>query len=245
MRRREFAAQVWSKLVAFDKRHALLPAGARVLAGVSGGPDSVALAHWLSVQKRRKGLDVALLHVHHGLRGRAADRDAAFVLELGRKLGLPASVAKADVKGLARRRRSGLEDAGRKARYDALAKAAKRGRRSVVCVGHQLDDQAETVLLHALRGTSLAGLGAMAPVRPLAPGVALARPLLPLTRREVMAYLKVHGLDWREDASNASEAFERNWVRRRLLPLLERRRPGAAQRLAAMAEQVRAALPRG
>lgn len=245
MRRREFAAQVWSKLVAFEKRHALLPPGARVLAGVSGGPDSVALAHWLSVQKRRKGLDVALLHVHHGLRGRAADRDAAFVLALGERLGLPASVVKADVKGLARRRGAGLEDAGRKARYEALARAARRGRRSVVCVGHQLDDQAETVLLHLLRGTRLAGLGGMPPARPLAPGVTLARPLLPLTRAEVLAYLKVHGLEWREDASNRSEAFERNWVRKRLLPLLERRRPGVAARLAEMSEQVRAALPRG
>lgn len=239
MHRREFAARVWSKLVAFEKRHGLLPPGARVLAGVSGGPDSVVLAHWLSVQKRKKGLDVTLLHVHHGLRGRAADKDAAFVLALGKALGLPASVVKADVKALARVRRSGLEDAGRRARYGALQKAAKRGKRTVVCVGHQLDDQAETVLLHVLRGTSLTGLGAMAPSRPLAPGIALARPLLPLTRREVLEYLKAHGLDWREDASNASEAFERNWIRRKLLPLLERRRPGVAQRLSALAEQVR------
>lgn len=241
MRRKEFAAKVWSKLVAFEKEQRLLPAGARVLAGVSGGPDSVALAHWLVQQKRRKGLDVALLHVHHGLRGRAADRDAAFVLALGKTLGLPAAVVKADVKALARRRGLGLEDAGRKARYDALLAAARRGRRSVVCVGHQLDDQAETVLLHLLRGTSLAGLGGMAPARPLAPGITLARPLLPLTRAEVLAYLKVHGLDWREDATNASETFERNWVRRRLVPLLEERRPGLRERLARIAAQARAA----
>lgn len=240
MRRKEFAAKVWSKLVAFEKEHALLPAGARVLAAVSGGPDSVVLAHWLAQQKRRKGLDVALLHVHHGLRGRAADLDAASVLALGKSLGLQASVVKADVKGLAKKRGQGLEDAGRKARYDALLKAAKRGRRSVVCVGHQLDDQAETVLLHLLRGTSLAGLGGMPPARPLAPGVTLARPLLPLTRAEVLAYLKVHGLRWREDESNASEAFERNWVRRRLLPSLERRRPGLKARLSVLAAQARA-----
>jgi tRNA(Ile)-lysidine synthase len=242
VRRKEFAAKVWSKLVAFDQAHALLPRGARVLAGVSGGPDSVALAHWLSVQARRKGLDVALLHVHHGLRGRAADKDAASVLALGKRLGLPAKVVHADVKGLARRRGLGLEDAGRKARYAALLSAARRGRRTVVCVGHQLDDQAETVLLHVLRGTSLAGLGAMAPRRPLAPGVALSRPLLPITRAEVDAYLRVHGLDARQDETNLSEAFERNWVRRRLLPLLERRRPGVKQRLALLAAQVRAEL---
>ncbi len=242
MRRKEFAAKVWSKLVAFEKAHVFFPRGARVLAAVSGGPDSVVLAHWLSVLKRRQGLDVALLHVHHGLRGRAADADARSVLALGEALGLPAAVVKADVKTLAKRRGLGLEDAGRRARYAALASRAKRARRTVVATGHQLDDQAETLLLHLLRGTSAAGLAGIPPRRPLAPGVELVRPLLPLTRGEVLAYLKVHGLSWREDASNASEAFERNWVRRRLLPLLERRRPGIRTRLAALADDARARL---
>lgn len=242
MRRKEFAAKVWSKLVSFEKAHALFPRGARVLAAVSGGPDSVVLAHWLSVLKRRRGLDVALLHVHHGLRGRAADADARSVLALGRALGLPAAVAKADVKTLAKRRGLGLEDAGRRARYAALTSRAKRTRRAIVATGHQLDDQAETLLLHLLRGTSAAGLAGIPPRRALAQGVELVRPLLPLTRAEVLAYLKVHGLSWREDASNASEAFERNWVRRRLLPLLERRRPGIKARLAALSDDVRARL---
>jgi tRNA(Ile)-lysidine synthase len=242
VRRKEFAAKVWSKLVAFEKEHRLFPAGSRVLAAVSGGPDSVVLAHWLSVLKRRRGLDVALLHVHHGLRGRAADGDARSVLALGKALELPATVVKADVKTLARRRGLGLEDAGRRARYAALASRAKRSRRSIVATGHQLDDQAETLLLHLLRGTSAAGLAGIPPRRALTDGVELVRPLLPLTRAEIMAYLKVHDLPWREDASNASEAFERNWVRRRLLPLLERRRPGVKARLAALADDARARL---
>lgn len=242
MKRKEFAAKVWSKLVAFDKEHGLLPPGARVLAGISGGPDSVVLAHWLSVQKRRKGLDAALLHVHHGLRGRAADGDARFVRALGEKLGLSVNVVKIDVAALAAKRGLGLEDAGRQARYGELARRARRTRRGLVAAGHQLDDQAETLLLHLLRGTSAAGLGGMAPRRPLAPGVELVRPLLALTRAEILAYLRLHGLAWRVDASNASEAFERNWVRRRLLPLLEKRRPGVKQRLSALAQDVRARL---
>ena len=107
-RRKEFAARTWSKLVAFEKRHALLPDGGRILAAVSGGPDSVCLAHWLSVQARRKGLTVRLLHVHHGLRGREADRDAAFVTKLGRTLGLPAASrwSPPDISSTTRRRRS-------------------------------------------------------------------------------------------------------------------------------------------
>ncbi|MDE2142104.1 MAG: tRNA lysidine(34) synthetase TilS, partial [Elusimicrobia bacterium] len=197
MRRKEFAARVWSKLVAFEKTHALLPPGRRVLAAVSGGPDSVCLAHWLSVQSRRKDLDVALLHVNHGLRGKAAERDAAFVRALGARLGLKTTVINADVRGRARRAGQGLEDAGRRERYRALAARARRGRFDAVATGHQLDDQAESLLLHLLRGTSLEGLGGIAPRRALVPGVELIRPLLPLTRAEVMSYLEVHQLSWR------------------------------------------------
>jgi tRNA(Ile)-lysidine synthase len=244
MRRKEFEARVWSKLVAFEKTHALLKPGGRVLAAVSGGPDSVCLAHWLSVQARRKNLDVALLHVHHGLRGKAADRDAESVLALGAKLGLKATVVRADVRGRAERSGGGLEDAGRKERYRALAARARRGRFDAVATGHQLDDQAETLLLHLLRGTSLEGLGGIAPRRALAPGVELIRPLLPLTRDEVRLYLEMHGLKWREDRTNRDPKFTRNWLRARVLPLLESRAPGVKERLSAIAAKVRAATGR-
>ncbi len=244
MRRKEFAARVWSKLVAFEAAHRLLTPGRRVLAAVSGGPDSVCLAHWLSVQARKKGLTVVLVHVHHGLRGRAADGDARFVSKLGERLGLPVAVVRAPVRALAKKRGLGLEEAGRKERYRLLGERARRGRYTAVATGHQLDDQAETVLLHLLRGTSLEGLGGIPVRRPLRPGVELIRPLLPLTRAEVLLYLKLNGLDWREDASNADPKFTRNWVRREVLPLLEKRAPGVKERLAAIAAKVRASTGR-
>lgn len=244
MNRREFAARVWSKLVAFEAAQGLLAPGSRVLAAVSGGPDSVCLAHWLSVQARKKDLAVTLIHVHHGLRGRAADADANFVMALGKTLGLPAAVLHAPVREVAKKRGLGLEEAGRKERYKALAARARRGRCTAVATGHQLDDQAETVLLHLLRGTSLEGLGGIPVRRPLAPGVELIRPLLPLTRAEILQYLKRHGLAWREDASNTDPKFTRNWVRRDILPRLEKRAPGVKTRLAAIAAKVRAATGR-
>ncbi|UPT73118.1 MAG: tRNA lysidine(34) synthetase TilS [Elusimicrobiota bacterium] len=244
MKRSEFAARVWSKLVAFESEQGFFPRGSSVLAAVSGGPDSVCLAHWLAFQARRKGLRVELLHVHHGLRGRAADADARSVLALGKALGLPASVVKAPVRAAAKARGLGLEEAGRKARYAALLARARRGRFAAVATGHQLDDQAETVLLHLLRGTSLEGLGGIAPRRALAPRVSLVRPLLPLTRAEVALYLKANGLTAREDASNRDPKFTRNWVRREILPRLERRAPGVKERLSGLAAKVRAATGR-
>ncbi|MFI5349220.1 MAG: tRNA lysidine(34) synthetase TilS, partial [Elusimicrobiota bacterium] len=163
---------------------------------------------------------------------------------LGRALGVPTRVARAPVRALSKKRGLGLEEAGRKERYRLLVARARRGRFDAVATGHHLDDQAETVLLHLLRGTSLEGLGGIAPSRPLAPGVALIRPLLPLTRAEVILYLKMHGLAWREDRTNQDKAFARNWVRAEVLPLLESRAPGVKERLSVIAAKVRAATGR-
>lgn len=245
MRRKEFAARVWSKLVSFERAQDLLPAGSRVLVAVSGGPDSVCLAHFLAQMARRKRLALELFHVNHGLRGRAAARDAAFVRALGRSLGVPVRAARARVRAVAKGRGLGLEEAGRKERYRLLSARAKSGRFSLVATGHHLDDQAETILLHLLRGTSLEGLGGIAPKRALAPGVALIRPLLPLTRDEVLVYLGLHGLSYREDETNKDEDFARNWVRAKVLPLLESRAPGVKERLSAIAARARAATGRG
>jgi tRNA(Ile)-lysidine synthase len=241
MRRKEFAARIWSKLLAFDRAEALLKRGDRVLAAVSGGPDSVCLAHYLRTLGRRKGFTVALAHIHHGLRGPEADRDARFVGVLGRRWDLPVSATSIPVRALARKRGQGIEDAARKLRYQALAREARRLRCNKVATGHHLDDQAETVLLHLLRSTRLAALAGIAPQRTLSGKVSLIRPLLPLRRWEVLAYLRVHGLTHRRDSTNRDTHFTRNWLRRRVLPLLESRNPRIRERLAGFAAQVRAA----
>jgi tRNA(Ile)-lysidine synthase len=239
MRRKEFAARVWSKLLAFDRAEALLERGDRVLAAVSGGPDSVCLAHFLRTLARRKGFFMALAHVHHGLRGAAADRDAAFVRGLGEEWGLPVSVTAVPVRASAEGRGQGIEEAARKLRYAALAGEARRLRCGKVATGHHLDDQAETVLLHLLRSSRLEALAGIAPKRRLAGRISLVRPLLPLRRDEVLAYLKVHGLSYRNDSSNRDTHFTRNWIRRKVLPLLESRNPSIRERLAAFADQAR------
>ncbi|MDE2040144.1 MAG: tRNA lysidine(34) synthetase TilS [Elusimicrobia bacterium] len=244
MHRQAFAARVWAKLIAHERRHSLLVGGQGVAAAVSGGPDSVCLAHYLAQRARALRLRVVVVHVHHGLRGREADRDAAFVARLAAGLGLEFSLLRRNVKGRAAHRRRGLEEAARAARYQALAGEARRLGCASVATGHQLDDQAETVLLNLLRGTRLAALGAMPPRRSLAAGVALIRPLLPLSREEVTQYLRRHKLSSRLDRSNLSLDFTRNWLRRRVLPLLSERQPRVREHLAGIAEQARSLKPR-
>ena len=239
MRRKEFAARVWSKLLSFERSEALFARGDRVLAAVSGGPDSICLAHFLRVLGKRKGFSVALAHVHHGLRGLEADRDARFVSELGRQWDIPVSVTSVPVRALARKRGQGIEDAARKLRYQALVREARRLRCNKVATGHHLDDQAETVLLHLLRSSRLAALAGISPKRTLSGKVSLIRPLLPLRRAEVLAYLRIHGLKYRRDGSNSDAHFTRNWIRSKVLPLLESRNPSIRERLAAFAAQAR------
>lgn len=208
--------------------------GELVLVGVSGGPDSVCLAHALRLYSQRRPLRLRLAHVDHRLRPGSA-RDARFVEALGRRWGLPVDVATVEVSAA-----RGVEDGARRARYQALAALAKRRGATAVAVGHQMDDQAETVLLHLLRGTDPKGLAAMPESRPLYKGsrVRLVRPLLGLRRGEIEAYLRAHGATWRTDKTNRSERFTRNWLRRRVLPLLETRNPKIREHLATLASKL-------
>jgi tRNA(Ile)-lysidine synthase len=148
-------------------------------------------------------------------------------------------MASVPVRALARERGQGIEDAARKLRYQALAREARRLHCNKVATGHHLDDQAETVLLHLLRSSRLAALGGISPQRALSGKISLIRPLLPLRRGEVLAYLQVHDLKHRRDSSNRDTHFTRNWIRKRVLPLLESRNPSIRERLAGFAEQAR------
>jgi len=225
-----------SKLMAFDRKEKLVLAGENILIAVSGGPDSVCLAHHLSRLAPRRRLGLALVHFHHGLRGREADKDAQSVRKLAARLGLPFILRRLDVRRASSREGRSLEDAGRALRYRALAALAREGGFDKVATGHQQDDQAETVLLHLLRGTRAKGLAGIPVKRPLrgAGGVEVIRPLLAISRREILDYLDIHRLPRRSDMSNRCEKFTRNWLRLRVLPMLEKRNPRIRELLAAL-----------
>jgi tRNA(Ile)-lysidine synthase len=216
---------------AFVDRESLWDRETRLVAAVSGGSDSVALAHLLA-QFTHAGVGrlVGLVHVHHGLRGEAADADAAFVEALSTRLGVPLLVRRVDVQARARAEGWSLEVAGREARLACYAEALHTYEAERVAVGHTRGDQAETVLLRLARGTGPRGLAAMAPVNGWR-----VRPLLETDREDLRAWLRAQGEPWCEDATNADLRVPRNRVRAEVLPSLRAVNPRADEALARMA----------
>ena len=188
-----------------------------IVVAVSGGPDSVALLRALPAAGVQQ---IVVAHLNHGLRAAESDGDEAFVADLANKLGMPFGRGRIDL--TAEAARDNLEATARRLRYDWLAAVATKTEASWVATGHTADDQAETVLFQLLRGTGLDGLAGIAESRPLAVGVQLVRPLLGVSRAEVIDYLRGLGQDYRTDATNADTSRTRSRIRHELLPLLAR-----------------------
>jgi tRNA(Ile)-lysidine synthase len=194
-------------------------AGRRILVAVSGGVDSTVLAHGLASCRDSHGVEVALGHVHHGLRGAEADGDERAVAELARALGLDFAQRRVDPQALregrSSRDRPTLQEAARALRYAALAELCEEQGAACIATAHHADDQLETVLLRLLRGTGPDGLAGI-PERSL--DGRIVRPLLFVARDEIEAYARASGLSWREDSSNAEVRYARNRLRQRWLP---------------------------
>ena len=185
---------------------------------MSGGSDSVALIRLLHELATESGFQLTgIAHFNHQLRGVAADEDETFCRELAATLALPIDVESADVRILARTRRTSIEDAARQARYAFLERAASRARADRVAVGHTRDDQAETFVLRLLRGAGPRGLAGIYPRMGL-----IIRPLLDVGRRQLRDYLGDLGVAFQEDETNRDVRIPRNRVRHELIPYLER-----------------------
>ena len=219
----------------------LLKSTAVILAALSGGADSLALFLALHRLAGKHGFKLRATHLNHGLRGAESDADAAFVVGVCSQFSVPLMLDKMDVAGMRARMRLSWEQAARIARYDFLTRVAMETRSSALALGHTSDDQAETVLLHLLRGTGIRGLRAMLPLsswRTAHGSATLVRPLLNVSRQETEAYCLEHSLTPRLDSSNLEERFTRNRIRRKLMPQLAEFNPSVKKSLLRLARTV-------
>lgn len=209
----DFTAKVFKTVCDYD----LIPVGEQVTVGLSGGADSVCLLIVLDEISRTHPFLLKACHVNHGIRGEAADEDAAFAERLCRKRNIPFVLKKTDAVGVSRKNHMSLEAAARMERYRLLNEAAEGG---LIAIAHNRNDRAETFLLNLIRGSGGGGLGS---IRMKNENV--IRPLLDTDREEIENYLRQHGIDWQTDETNKEEQYRRNALRHTVIPMLEKFNP--------------------
>jgi len=224
---------IQKKIAGTIRKFNLLSPLDKVLIGVSGGPDSLALLYLLNELKVKLGINIMVAHFNHGLRGRASDLDEKFVRNTASKLGLDFFSSK-----ISWNKKIGHpnEEALRKLRYDFLLDTAEKCKANKIALAHNLDDQAETVLMRLIRGTGLYGLTSILPKRRIGSSV-IIRPLIEIKRSEIEAYLKKIRVNARMDKTNLQDIFLRNKIRHGILAELTRINPNIKEALARLAQQ--------
>ncbi len=202
----------------------------RILVAVSGGVDSVVMLHLL----HRAGYPLTVAHCNFQLRGSESDGDESFVRKLAAEYGIPVFVKTCDTQLFAEKQKISIEMAARQLRYDWFAELMKENNFQKLAIGHNKDDDAETFFIKLLRGSGLNGIKGILPRREN-----IIRPLLFASRKEILAYAEKHKLSFREDASNASDDYQRNRIRHHLLPFYEKEFPGATNALAGTLDKLK------
>lgn len=214
-----------NKLLKQLRRYDMIAPGDHVICAVSGGADSVALLFGMYLLREKLGITLSATHFNHHLRGEESDRDEQFVRDFCNRYDIPLEVGSAQVVT----GKKGLEAAARDARYAFFATLSGK-----IATAHTADDNAETVLMHLVRGTGLRGLGGISPVNGN-----VIRPMLTVTRQEVLAFSQEYSLPFVQDSSNETDAFLRNRLRHHVMPLLKAENPRLAENLSAMAMELR------
>ncbi len=219
-----------AEVTAFCREEALFSPSEEVCCAVSGGADSMALLWCLHTMQEDLDIRVSAAHFNHKLRGEEAERDEAFVREFCHAHSIPLHVGSEDVAAYAKAKGLGIEEAARLCRYRFFDSLDCK-----IATAHHADDNAETILLHLLRGSGLRGLCGIAPKRG-----SIVRPLLCVSRAQILEFLRAEGIAWVEDSSNLSHEYTRNRLRHELMPLMRRENPRLSEQLTSQSRLLRA-----
>lgn len=222
-----------SEVIEFNNRYGLLDGCGSVIVGLSGGADSVALFHVLRELHGRYGFSIIAVHVHHGIRGEEADRDLDFCRNLCHRYGVELREFFYDIPKLAKELSLSPEEAGRKARYDSFKSVASEYENSRIAVAHHGNDRAETVIFNMTRGTGMKGLRGIVPMRDN-----IIRPLLCVTKADILRYLDEIHQDYCFDSTNESNDYSRNRIRNVILPELTKINSSAVSNICSMADKM-------
>ncbi|WP_300277188.1 tRNA lysidine(34) synthetase TilS, partial [Peptacetobacter sp.] len=208
---------IFNKFVETIDKHNMISDGDKIIVALSGGPDSVCLIHLLNRLKESRNLEIYAAHLNHQIRGIEAQMDAMYVSELCNKLNIPVFIKSVDVPAYCEKNGLSLEEGARKVRYEMLYEIKRRTGSNKIAVGHNMNDQAETVIMRIMRGTGLQGLRGIEYVRE----DGIIRPILDIERKDIEEYCTKNELDPKIDKTNLESIYTRNRIRLELIPYMK------------------------
>lgn len=217
----------------------LLPKKSKVVLGVSGGPDSIFLLHILDKLKKVHPIQIIVTHVNHLLRGKESDLDENFVKSLAKEKKHLFALLKKDIKKASKNLKKGLEETGREIRYKFFHEIAKKHKAAFLITAHHADDNLETIIMNFARGAGLKGLSGMKEIEKIDKNLQLLRPLLTISKEEILKYLKINAIPFKEDKSNKDTIYKRNYIRHKIIPSLKKINPNITSTIAKNTHHIR------
>lgn len=216
-----------------------LPKEAKIILGVSGGPDSIFLLHILDKLKNIHPIKIVIAHVNHLLRGKESDLDEKFVKNLAKEKNHIIHLLKKDIAKTSKTLKKGLEETGREIRYEFFKELAKKQKANFLLTAHHADDNLETIIMNFVRGAGLNGLAGMKEIEKLDKNLHLIRPLLDISKDQILKYLKANHLPYRTDKSNKNTIYKRNYIRHKIIPSLKKINPNISSTIAKNTKHIR------
>lgn len=232
---KKITLKIWNKINKFIKENNLISNKDKILIAVSGGPDSMLLLHYIH---KKANHDFLVFHLNHGIR-KEAFKDEKIVKDYCEKNEIECVIERLDILRMAKEAKESLENFARKKRYDLFLKYAEKYKCSLVLTAHNMDENIETVVLNLLRGKDIKGLCGIPVKRKLKGKICVARPIMCLKKEEIIDYLKENKIKYAVDKTNYDTDYTRNWIRHKLIPMIESKQPNFGLHIIEISKQIR------